>query len=203
MSEIALIGLAGGGAALGAATGFYGAFSTANAQQQQAEFNAKMAERQANQEQANATAAANQANAAAAAKDQETETNAALLRRRNVSVLAQNRADAGALGFDSTGSSLLFSLEQAENSELQVSDLVRQGRYDASLLRYQGQMAAYEHNQKAQNYKYESDYMKSQAHNAAVNKWVGGGLGGASGLFSGAGSGASLWSAGEKVKLWS
>lgn len=188
------------GATIGSYASVYSTVAGGIAQAEQAEFNADMARYQAAQQEANAEAAIQRANAAAKAKDQETDANVANLRRRSAALLAQNRANAGALGFDMTGSNLLFDLEQRENAEMEASEAMRTGRYEASLLRYEGELAAFEHRQQAAVYGAEADMAKAQARNTRNSLWISAPLAAVSGGISGAAAG---YQAGEGgAKLW-
>jgi hypothetical protein len=129
---------------------------------EQAEFNEEMARRNAAQQQANAQQQRNLAKIQVEAQNAETNAEVDAVRRKNQAILAQNRAEAGMLGIDTTGSSLLLAVDNAENAELEALEVKRTGRNKANQLQYEGDVQAYNYELAAQNYLMEADYLKRQ-----------------------------------------
>jgi hypothetical protein len=135
-------------------------------QQEQADFNEAMARRNAAQQQANAQQQRNLAKIQVEAQNAETNAEVDAVRRKNQAILAQNRAEAGMLGIDTTGSSLLLAVDNAENAELEALEVQRTGRNKARQLQYEGDVQAYNYELAAQNSLMEADFIKEQAkHN--------------------------------------
>lgn len=155
---LTLIAIAAGAAVAGGVVDITG-------QQQQAEFNEEMARRNAAQQQANAQQQRNLAKIQVEAQNAETNAEVDEVRRKNQAILAQNRAEAGMLGIDTTGSSLLLAVDNAENAELEALEIQRTGRNKARQMQYEGDVQAYNYELAAQHSLMEADFIKEQAKN--------------------------------------
>ena len=173
-----------GVAALGATAGIGSAVVSGVAAQEQNEFNARMAARNAEQQQINAEQQRKLTQIQVEAQNAETNAQVADIRRKNMAILAQNRVQAGALGVvNTTGSSLLLAIDNAENAELEALETLRTGRNKANLLQYEGDVTAYNYLQAANTSKLESNQYKAQAAMQPLSTTlnaVSGGLQGAS-----------------------
>jgi|GEM_PF-6908879 len=148
---------------------------------QTAEAQKNMAQWQSDQAKVNAQASADQANAAADAREADAAQQEKLEREKNEKIKAQNRANAGVQGIDNSGSSLLYDISTAKQMELNALEIRRQGENDAAMIRWQGQMGAYNSLVSAEGYQYQAD-------NAAAAQ----GLNTAAGAISGLGTDLSL-----------
>lgn len=156
---ITLIAVAAGAAVAGGVVDITG-------QQNQAEFNEQMARRNAEQQRLNAEQQRNITRIQVEAQNAETNAEVDAVRRKNQAILAQNRAEAGMLGIDTTGSSLLLAVDNAENAELEALEVKRTGRNKANQMQYEGDVQAYNYELAAQNSLMEADFIKEQAkHN--------------------------------------
>lgn len=181
-----------GGAAIGAAAGFYNSFSAAQAQQDAAEFQSAQARYNARIAERNAEVSRNQAAAQAAATELETNAAVDALRRKNAFALSENRALLGASGVQPSGSSLLFEIDNAITASVDEENTIINGRYKADLQRYEGAVKAYGFETEAAALNAQSKYYQASARQAGVNKWITSPLSALSGGLSGAMSGSLL-----------
>ena len=152
---LTLITIAAGAALAGGVVDIVG-------QQNQAEFNEQMARRNAEQQRLNAEQQRNITRIQVEAQNAETNAEVDAVRRRNQAILAQNRAVAGMLGIDTTGSSLLLAVDNAENAELEALEVKRTGRNKANQMQYEGDVQAYNYELAAQNSLLEADFVNKQ-----------------------------------------
>jgi hypothetical protein len=143
-----------------------------------AEFNQKLALRNAEQANINAAAAEKRANAAAEAEQNEYARKEQLAREEAARTLALNRALMGESGVEaSAGSSLLVTLDNVINGELNALEVRREGLNRAEQIRYQGQLSAFENRLQAASYKGEaknySMQKKAYKQNALYSYLVG------------------------------
>lgn len=178
-----------GGAAVGGAAGFYNTFSQAQAAEDAANFQSKMAKYNSELSLRNAEVSRNQAAAQAAAIDNQTDAEAARLRRQAAFAMSENRSLLGASGLQNTGSNLLFEIDNAITASMDVQNTLINGRYKAELARYEGAVKAYQFESEAANYAAQAKYYQASARGAALNKWIGSPLAGLSGAISGAAAG--------------
>jgi len=157
-----------------------------SAKQAQAQQDA--AQWQADQAEANANAARQQAEAAAQVREADAAQQELLARKRNASLKAENRANAGAQGVDNTGTSLLNDIALARDMELNALEVRRQGVNDAAMIRWQGELTAANSLVSARGYQFQAD-------NAAAAK----GWNTASSAISGGASGLSLTTGGFEL----
>lgn len=155
--------------AVGAAVGIAGAVTGGVAAGEQAEFNEEMARRNAAQQRANAEQQRNLAKIQVDAQNAETNAEVDAVRRKNQAIMAQNRAEAGMLGIDTTGSSLLLAVDNAENAELEALEIQRTGRNKARQIQYESDVQAYNYEVAAQNSLMEANYYKASQKNIALN----------------------------------
>lgn len=189
---IIAIGLGAVGAAAGAGT----AIASGVATEEQNEFNARMAARNAAQQEANAAQQRKITQIQIEAQNAETNSQVADIRRRNMAILAKNRLETGSLGVvDTTGSSLLLAIDNAENAELEALETLRTGRNKANLLQYEGDVTAYNYLQAANTSKLESNQYKAQAAMQPLST----GFNATAGAMQGASAGVSLVSGVKKL----
>lgn len=155
--------------AVAATVGIAGAITGGVAAGEQAEFNEDMARRNAAQQQANAQQQRNLAKIQVEAQNAETNAEVDAVRRKNQAILAQNRAEAGMLGIDTTGSSLLLAVDNAENAEFEALEVQRTGRNKARQIQYESDVQAYNYELAAQNSLMEANYHKSSQKYIAAN----------------------------------
>lgn len=179
-----------GGAVVGGGLGFYNSFSQAQSQEDAANFQSKMAKYNAQVALRNAEVSRNRAQAEAAAIDNQTDAEAAALRRKNAFALSENRALLGASGLQNTGSNLLFDIDNAITARIDEENTLINGRYKADLRRYEGAVKAYQFETEAATLSAQSEYYAQSARSAALGKWIGSPLAAISGAISGAASGA-------------
>lgn len=156
-------------AVIGMGLGIAGAVTGGVAASEQAEFNEEMARRNAAQQQANAQQQRNLAKIQVEAQNAETNAEVDEVRRKNQAILAQNRAEAGMLGIDTTGSSLLLAVDNAENAELEALEIQRTGRNKARQIQYESDVQAYNYELAAQNSLMEANFHKSSQKYIAAN----------------------------------
>lgn len=156
-------------AIVGMGLGIAGAVTGGVAAGEQAEFNEEMARRNAAQQRANAEQQRNLAKIQVDAQNAETNAEVDAVRRKNQAILAQNRAEAGMLGIDTTGSSLLLAVDNAENAELEALEVQRTGRNKARQIQYESDVQAYNYEVAAQNSLMEANYHKASQKNITLN----------------------------------
>jgi hypothetical protein len=155
--------------AVAATVGIAGAITGGVAAGEQAEFNEDMARRNAAQQKANAQQQRNLAKIQVEAQNAETNAEVDAVRRKNQAILAQNRAEAGMLGIDTTGSSLLLAVDNAENAEFEALEVQRTGRNKARQIQYESDVQAYNYEVAAQNSLMEANFHKSSQKYIALN----------------------------------
>ena len=138
------------------------AIINAEAEKEQSKFNEALARRNAEQQLANAEQQRNLTKLQVEAQNAETNAEVDAVRRKNQALMAKNRAEAGMLGIDTTGSSLLLAVDNAENAELEALEVQRTGRNKANQLQYEGDVQAFNFEQAAQHSIYEANYIKKQ-----------------------------------------
>lgn len=154
---------------IGMGIGIAGSIVGGVAAGEQAEFNEEMARRNAAQQRANAEQQRNLAKIQVDAQNAETNAEVDAVRRKNQEILAQNRAEAGMLGIDTTGSSLLLAVDNAENAELEALEIQRTGRNKARQIQYESDVQAYNYEVAAQNSLMEANFHKSSQKYIAAN----------------------------------
>lgn len=188
-----------GGAAVGAAAGFYNSFSQAQAQEDAANFQSAMAKHNAEIANRNAEVSRNAAQVAAQSLDNQTDAEVMRLRREKAFAMSENRSLLGASGLQNSGSNLLFEIDNAITAQMDIQNTLINGRYKAELQRYEGEIKAYQYRTEAANYLAQSKYYRMSARNAALNKWIGSPLSAISGGISGAAAGGMAWDAFSKI----
>jgi hypothetical protein len=190
MAELAIILAAVGGVA-GTAIGAGGAIAQGEAQAQQAEANAQAAEENAKLQIQNAKMQEKITDIQVAAQNAETNAAVDAVRRNNAAIMAQNRAEAGSMGIDITGSPMMLAIDNAENAELEALETQRAGRNKAIALQYEGDIQTYNFLQAArqslmekQNYNTQKQYIRTSTVFNAIG-------GGAQGAVTGAKAGYS------------
>lgn len=154
---------------IGMGIGIAGSIVGGVAAGEQAEFNEEMARRNAAQQRANAEQQRNLAKIQVDAQNAETNAEVDAVRRKNQEILAQNRAEAGMLGIDTTGSSLLLAVDNAENAELEALEVQRTGRNKARQIQYESDVQAYNYEVAAQNSLMEANFHKASQKYIAAN----------------------------------
>ena len=76
--------------------------------------------------------------------------------------MAQNRAEAGSMGIDITGSSMMLAIDNAENAELEALETQRAGRNKAIALQYEGDIQTYNFLQAARQSQKEAENYRIQ-----------------------------------------
>ncbi len=185
MGELAAILTAGGaiaGSVLGGTLGAGGAIAEGEAKAWQAGVNAQNADDNAKLQIKNAKMQEQLTKIQVAAQNAETNAAVDAVRRNNAAIMAQNRAEAGSMGIDITGSPMMLAIDNAENAELEALETQRAGRNKAIALQYEGDIQTYNFLQaarqaqkEAQNYRIQKKYIRT----STVFNAIGGGAQGA------------------------